>query len=236
MSQYIYNRKVWVPTRTTVPKEMLIDPKAAPMDEVWRFIKTSTSVWLAKSHVWSYSKEIIDDLEASCWSRAYFNLLMLVRKGKYRRDLSFYKNVRGCCWAATGTELQLWHPRQKQALACFDIDAVIDHTEGLRVSDTLIQRRVLRNDYDVRTSKNQLKRKSFKDSKNKPTTIRSIISTDYTKYTDDCLEYNIAPISIDEFIRENYSDEERKLYYLRSDSPEYKAIRHQRLREKKKTA
>lgn len=105
---YRHGRIAYVPDKIDVPRPMLIDSKASPRDEIWRFLKVCVSVWLNKSRVWSYSEDEIRDLESTCLVLAYHYLLKLVRECRYNRQLSFYLNCRSCAWAAVSNGLSAY--------------------------------------------------------------------------------------------------------------------------------
>ena len=162
---------------------MLIDSNAKPMDEVWRFIRTCCCVWLAKWNVWSYNQEDIDELEQSCYGRTFYTLVYKVQTNKYKKNLSFYLNVRSCAWSSVATEVRNWLPRIQNKLNNVNIDKVIgrdaSHSE-LHLIDTLSERPIWRtsSEYNQRKKKElSLANATQKDA----CTVRRIIDNDYAK-------------------------------------------------------
>lgn len=222
---------VYRPDKVTVPKHMLIDPQAKPMDEVWRFIRTCCAVWLAKWNVWSYQQEDVDELEQNIYMHCYYLLVWRVRHDRYNRKYSFYNNVRSCAMSTVASEVRSWLPKIKDKLNNVNIEQRIVGTEerGIRLIDTLSEKPAWRTSSEFKKKPQELPDVlTQKDA----STLRRVIDSDYYCYLDDCEEFGVENVlSIDEFIRNNYSDRAYEIYHTDSSSTEYRRNRRLKQRE-----
>ena len=229
-SLYNYNT-VFRPISVTVPKHMLIRADASPRDEIYRFVKTCVLVYLAKWQVWSYREEDIEELIANCLMHCYFLLVWRVRHGRYRKDLSFYLNVRSCAMSTVASEVRAWLPKIKDKLNNVDIEQRVVGTEerGIRLIDTLSARPAWRTSAEFKNKRKELPENlTQKDA----CILRRVIDSDYYSYLDDCDEFGIGNVlSEDEFIRNNYSDREYVIYHTHTDDAEYRRERRQKQKE-----
>lgn len=221
--QSFYNNSVvWRPDTCTVPKHMIIDANAAPMDEVWRFVRTCCQVFMAKWKIWSYSKDDIDELEQNIYMHCYFLLVWRVRNGRYNRLYSFYHNVRSCAMSTVSSEIRAWLPKIKDKLNNVNIEQrVVGADErGIRLIDTLSARPTWRTSAEF---KNKPKELPDVLTQKDASTLRRVIDNDYYSYLDDCEEFCVENVlSEDEFIRNNYSDREYEIYHTHTDDAEYR--------------
>lgn len=233
--QSFYNNSVvWRPDTCTVPKHMLIDANAAPMDEVWRFIKTCVAVWLSKWNVWSYRQEDISELEQSCYARTYSTLVYKVKTGSYKRNLSFYLNVRSCAWSSVATEVRAWIPKIKNKLNLVNIEKPVVGSSDLRMIDTLSASPAWKTEAETKDICNERHRCKLPDkvTQRNAQTLRRYVDADYNTYLDDCEEFHITSIlSLDEYIKSNYTDEEYQIYMTNTDTVEYRRERRRKQRE-----
>ena len=223
----LYNyHTVYRPITVTVPKNMLIRADASPRDEIYRYIKTCVLVYLAKWQVWSYREEDIDELIANCLMHCYFLLVWRVKHGRYRKDLSFYLNVRSCAMSTVASEVRSWLPRIKDKLNLVNIEqrVVGSDERGVRLIDTLSARPAWKTSGETKEICNERRRKlPYKVMQKNAQTLRRYIDADYNAYLDDCDEFSVTHIlTQDEYIKQNYTDEEYRIYYTDTDTLEYR--------------
>ena len=191
---YRNGRVAYIPDKIVV-KRMLIDPKASPMDEIWRFLKVCVSVWLNKSRVWSYSEDNILDLESACLIRSYSNLLKLVREGKYNRKLSFYLNCRGCAWAAVSNCLSAYFTQVRRNKNICSTDVEIE--EGIPLISSITKNLTYYTNTERPLS-------SYKYAKSRDIEAQKRLYDDWLRVIEDCEEMGLeGPESFEKWALNN---------------------------------
>lgn len=191
---YRNGRVAYIPNKIVV-KRMLIDPKASPRDEIWRFLKVCVSVWLNKSRVWSYSEDNILDLESACLIRSYSNLLKLVREGKYNRKLSFYLNCRGCAWAAVSNCLSAYFTQVRRNKNICSTDVEIE--EGIPLISFITKNLTYYTNTERPLS-------SYKFAKKRDIEAQKRLYDDWLRVVEDCEEMGLeGPESFEKWASHN---------------------------------
>lgn len=191
---YRNGRVAYIPNKIVV-KRMLIDPKASPRDEIWRFLKVCVSVWLNKSRVWSYSEDNILDLESACLIRSYSNLLKLVREGKYNRKLSFYLNCRGCAWAAVSNCLSAYFTQVRRNKNICSTDVEIE--EGIPLISSITKNLTYYTNTERPLS-------SYKFAKKRDIEAQKRLYDDWLRVVEDCEEMGLeGPESFEKWASHN---------------------------------
>lgn len=194
------------------------------IDEAWRICKICTSVWLCAMGVFSRTKEEMEDIEQRVLIKTYSNLLYKVRTKTYRKDMSFYLNVRSCAWSAVG---ELAHERrakkrQAKVVALGRIDSGLEEGWLATLASHTVPR--LRTDGDCREQSSQ-----YTNEKNRQRAIEAGGRTlemyekyhqasikrwtpkyredAYLEYLAECEEFGIEAVSRSEFDRINYEDQ-----------------------------
>lgn len=231
----IYNyHTVYRPISVTVPKNMLIRADASPRDEIYRFVRTLVLVYLAKWKAWSYREEDMEELVSNCLMHTYFLLVWRVKHGRYRKDLSFYLNVRSCAMSTVASEYRSWLPRIKNKLNLVNIEKTVVGCDGLRLIDTLAARPQWKTPGETKEICNGRRYRGLPDkvTQREAQTLRRYIDADYNAYLDDCEEFGVSTrLSAEEYIKQNYTDEEYKIYYTNTDTVEYRRERRRQQRE-----
>lgn len=216
MAMYYKVKGIWVPDMVTASREntRLVDCPNL-LDNVWRLIKISCSVWLNKYRVFAFSKEEMEDIEQDAHVRAYVYLLEKVRSGSYRKDLSLYLNIRSCCQCAVGMYIHSVHTNKFKAKRETISLAHVDAENGDGWLSTLASESVPRmmTAWDaIQASKNRTRKAIADDC---PVNVRRARDTRlearrrddaYNEYVEDCVELGIDYISRDEFEKSNYGD------------------------------
>lgn len=192
---------------------MLIRADASPREEIWRFIKTLVSIFLTKYRAWAYEREDMEELESLCYTAAYCRLLYIVRTGQYRKDLSFYLNVRSAVFSTCYATYNIWL-RDIRARMNF-----VDGTEPLTSEDhnlaTLFDLKAAESVPRLRTaSEYSTKITDWHDARRKCDQQRILnesIVDDYSRYCEDCEELGVAPIDKVTFVIKSYTNEEHDL-------------------------
>lgn len=241
MSQlHSHNGKVvWWPDHANLRgKAILIDPQAKPMDEVWRFIRICVAVYLTKYKAWAETKDDMDELESMCWTASYCRLLRIVRTGQYRKDLSFYLNVRSAVMGTIYHVYNYWLDELRNRSNFVDgFEVIADNQHGgntlfdLRASETVPK---LRTESEYKVEKPI---ESYKTYWCKVTAYRLLVDDEYLRYVEMCEDHCIEPNKFEQWFKDNYSEEDRRLYEG-ADDDKYKAYRRaysarRRLRKKR---
>lgn len=235
----LYNyHTVYRPITVTVPRNMLIRADASPRDEIYRFIRTLVLVYLAKWKAWSYREEDMEELIANCLTHCYFLLVWRVKHGRYRKDLSFYLNVRSCAMSTVASEYRSWLPKIKDKLNNVNIEqrVVGSDERGIRLIDTLSAKPAWKTSGETKEICNERRRKlPYKVTQKNAQTLRRYIDADYAAYIDDCEEFCISTrLTLDEYIKSNYSDEEYQIYMTNTDTVEYRRKYKAKCRDEKR--
>jgi hypothetical protein len=222
----------WYPTYYNVgTKRILLRSDWTWQENVWHFINITVGIWLAKAKVWSYDRELIEELEQTCKLRTYLRLKDIVHRGLYARHLSFYLNCRSCAWAAVSNVIYLWQQYAVEIPALtVDIDTPITgpgvKSDDLSLADTLTTHNTpkLRTRYDM-INDVQIKRgvgtKTLDDVTRGTVGYKAVwyavTEAEWDYYLQSCEEFNIQPISKEEFLEKNFppskmTDRERKFY------------------------
>ena len=213
----------WYPTYYNVGnKRILLRSDWTWQQNVWHFIDITVGIFLAKAKVWSYERELIEELEQTCKLRTYLRLKDIVHRGLYAHNLSFYLNCRSCAWAAVSNVIAIWkHYAVDVPALTVDIDATITgqsiKSDDLSLGDTLATHKVAK----LRTHADTLQDTAYKYGKRHTLEgIRpgergyvsawiAITESEWDYYLQSCDEFGIEPISKDEFIQRNFPEDGR---------------------------
>ena len=197
---YIHGRVAYIPDKLVV-KRMLIDPKASPKDEIWRFLRVCVNVWLNKSRVWSYSEDDIRDLESACLVLAYRNLLKLVREGKYNRKVSFYLNCRGCAWSAVSNRLSAYFTQVKRNKKICSTDVEIE--DGIPIISSISFANTFLTDSDDYANRER-PLSSYKYAKSRDIEAQKRLYDSWLRVVEDCEEMGLeGPESFEKWALKN---------------------------------
>lgn len=183
---------------------MLINPDAKPLDEVWRFIRACVDVWLSKMRIYSYSKELMEDLEIDAMCESYRYLVSRVADGTYRKDLTLYLNCRSAAWTGVKSAADRFYSRQKREEGLCSIYDHVSDTE-IRIVDTLVGRNKLMTDSDYKTLYKE-RGKDYKQSTRKDALERQRWD-DYFRYVEDCVELGVEELSYEQFSTREQPDQ-----------------------------
>lgn len=212
---------VWFPEYYKIRGPVLLDPELTPMQNAWRVVDICASVWLNAFHVWSETKEDLEDLEQTARLVVMNELRRRVKKGLYDRKYSFYMNVRSCAMSKMQhgvIEPWLKHIRERDNL--LDGNAPANKT----ICDEMFTR------FDVLSTKpihrwitdaeHRYKTRDWWTYVREGDQVRSLqnqVDNEYDDYCSDCLEFGVTPIAKDDFTKSNYTEDELKLLFTPPD-------------------
>lgn len=214
----------WLPDTVTASRELTkLRPCEHMIDEAWRICKICTSVWLCAMGIYARSKEEMEDIEQRVLIKTYTNLLCKVRSKTYRRDMSFYLNVRSCAWSAVGDLVHERRARKRKAkvVALGRIDSDIEDGWLATLAAHTVPR--LRTDGDCRAQAANAQNEKYRqraieaggrtlemyERYHKASLKRlgpQYRDDAYLEYLADCEEFGIEAVSMDEFLRINYEE------------------------------
>lgn len=176
----------WVSVR----HKMLIDPNLTPRENIAKFVNACSLVWLNKYRLYSDDPADIDELEQDARCATMTALLIKVRTGEYRRDLSFYLNVRGCAWSVISNIVRIFKSKMEKKKQVEQIDAVIDHEHC-----TLL---------DITASHQVPKLRTEGEQRKEHTSINRVLQDAYDDYVGDCEELGISHGSYQDWVNKNF--------------------------------
>lgn len=212
----VNGRTVFWPERCDVGKrEILLDPKLTPMENVWRMVRIASLIRLAMYKLWAYDYNDMADLEIMVQMATYNKLLRMVRDKEYDRNFPFYINVRGACWSVAQHVIDKWMQDIRQRYNNLDGNGSIANSEHgtLTLFDTLAAHTVPRlmtdADYYCQYKKRWDK---FERKGDRTRVLREETRREYDQYCEDCILCNVSDVlSYDDFIQRNYSESELQI-------------------------
>jgi hypothetical protein len=212
-----HGRVVWWPDRVNIGhKAMLIRADASPREEIWRFIKTIVSIFLTKYKAWSETREDMEDLENMCYTAAYCRLLHNVRTGQYRRDLSFYLNVRSAVLGSCYNTYKVWLRDMREKYNLFDGNALVSECQSDHSSMTFFDMVATEKAPRLRTNSEIYCYKITDWHQAKTPAARTRVlneqaEDEYSRYCEDCAELGVEPVDKVTFVCNSYTDEEKTI-------------------------
>lgn len=198
---YIHGRVAWMATNGKV-KYMLIDPNKTPKEEIWRFCRACSNVWLNKSRIYSYDQQAIEDLETDSMIRTYHVLLRRVREGRYRRDLSFYLNVRSCAWEAVSHCISAFQTQARHSKITESLES--EAVDGIPYSNIISYSNTFLTDSDDYRNRRAIDPWLLKHPKRRARAMEEYMVSEYFRYVEECLEYGIEDVlAMDKWIELN---------------------------------
>lgn len=218
-SQYGY--EVWWPDRYNAGQRLMLDPKLTPMDNCWRVIRAQVSIWLTKAKIWAYRKEDIEDIELECQMRVFEKLKQKVRTNEYDRNWSFWHNVRACTWSVVSNVIRSWLILQREKL---NNVYCTRNNENLFRNMASHSAKKLCSRYECAAANHTKHRPNRKlqeavSSLGAKNILKRMIRHAYTEYSEDCTEFGLTAMSLDDFIQKNFSDE--VAYYVQKFGKPY---------------
>ena len=202
---FAHGRVMYTTDWIVVGNKMLIDPNLTPRENIARFVNACSLVWLNKYRLYSEDPADIEELEQDARCATMTALLIKVRTGEYRRDLSFYLNVRSCAWSVISHVVNKFKRKMELKKPVESIDAVIDD-EHCTLLDITAAHQVpkLRTDGELR-----------KDH----TSINRALQDAYDDYVGDCEELGISHGSYQDWVNKNFKERTRPLPTSRDVRP-----------------
>lgn len=216
-----FGYEVWWPDRCNVGRQLLLDPKLTPMENCWRVIRAQVSIWLTKAKIWAYRKEDVEDLELECQMRVFAKLKQKVLTNEYDRNWSFWHNVRACAWSVVSDVIRIWILLQRKKLNnvyCTRNNEDMFHN----MASHSVRKLCSRSECAAANHTKHRPNRKLQDAISclgAKTILTRMIRHAYTEYSEDCAEFGLTAMSLDDFIQKNFSDE--VAYYLQKFGKPY---------------
>lgn len=139
--------------------------------------------------------------------------------------------------STVSSEIRAWLPKIKTKLNLVNIEKTVEGTETLRLIDTLSERPQWKTPGETKEICNGRRYRDLPDkiTQKNAQTLRRYIDADYNAYLDDCEEFGVTHIlTQDEYIKQNYTDEEYQIYYTDTDTLEYRRAYKAKCRDEKR--
>lgn len=171
-----------------------LNPSESAVENLWRACSMATEVILRKKPIYrSLDGETLRELRENIELRTYENFLYhKVMLHKYTKvaangkPLDFFDNVLSACWSVSSHQVDL---------LCKEMN---------RRSATTKQSKLGENDFDFVSNASAMPKylATFNRS-NERVRKRNPLEEEYAYYFDDCAEFGITPITIDEWMERN---------------------------------
>lgn len=171
-----------------------LNPSETAAENLWRACTIATQVILKKKPIYrALDQETLRELRENIELRTYENFLYhKVMLHKYTKvaangkPLDFFDNVLSACWSVSSHQVDL---------LCKEMN---------RRSATTKQSKLGENDFDFVSNASAMPKylATFNRS-NERVRKRNPLEEEYAYYLDDCAEFGITPITIDEWMERN---------------------------------
>lgn len=204
-------REHWFPDLYKVKSRELLDPKLTPNENIWSFVYKVTCVWLTKARVFALTQEDMEELEQDVRLATYLRLRYVVATKQYRRDFSFWVNCTRACYAVCHACIERWMDKLKarKDLICGD-DLVGDSDNSASFFDTRSYCPPLITASEM-PYRQKMDWKSYERPLDRWNRLNEQADDDYLKHCEDCLELGVEPTDKESFLRDNFTEEERKV-------------------------
>lgn len=204
-------REHWYPDLYKVKRKELLDPKLTPNENMWSIIYKVTCVWLTKARVFALTQEDMEDLEQDVRLATYLRLRYVVVTKQYRRDFSFWVNCTGCCYSICHSCIQRWMDRlnARKNLLCGDEQiGDTDNSETFFDTKSFCPPLITASEMPYRQ---KMDWRAYERPLDRWKRLNEQADDAYLKHCEDCLELGVEPTDKESFIRDNFSEEERKV-------------------------
>lgn len=204
-------REHWWPDKYNAKKRELLDPSKTPNENIWDFIYKVTCIWLNKARVFALTQEDMEELEQDVRLATYLRLRYVVVTKQYNKNYNFWTNCTRCCFSVCHACIQRWMDKLKarKDLLCGD-DQIGDSDNSETFFDTksFCPPLITASEMPYRQ---KMDWKSYERPLDRWNRLNEQADDDYLRHCEDCLELGVEPIDKESFIRDNYSEEERKV-------------------------
>ena len=171
-----------------------LNPKETAAENLWRACTIATQVILKNSKIYkALDHETLQELRENIELKTYENFLYhKVMLHKYTRvaangqPLDFFDNVLSACWSVSSNQINMLCKEMNRRSATTK-SSILGENEFAFVSNASTMPRYL-------ASSNRSHDRVRK---------RNPLEAEYLDYLDDCEEFGIAPISMDEWLERN---------------------------------
>lgn len=217
---YKNGRQVWLPDRVDVPKGVLLLPKLSPMENLWRLIDMTASVWLNWAKLYAEHKEDMEELEQQTRLVIFVEFRRRVLKGEYNRSYNLWQNLRSVAWSKFSHAIvEPWLERIRIRRQEMDGNEVISDKDhgGSTLYSLIADGSTPRFHTDSDSKKKPKELDSYKSYWNKHKAFVVLVDDDYMRYVEFCDENTVKPMEFRPWFESNYSESDIRLYDATDD-------------------
>lgn len=211
---YKNGHSVWFPDRIDVPKGVLLRPELSPMENLWRLIDMTASVWLNWAKLYAEHKEDMEELEQQARLVIFVEFRRRVLKGEYNRSFNLWQNLRSVAWS------KFSHSIVEPWLECIKIrqqeldgnEVISDKDHGGATLYSLIADGSTPRFHTDSDSKKTRDVDSYKTYWNKHKAYVVLVDDEYMQYVELCDENKVKPMEFRPWLESNYSESDIRLY------------------------
>jgi hypothetical protein len=211
---YKNGRQVWLPDRVDVPKGVLLLPELSPMENLWRLIIMTASVWLNWAKLYAEHKEDMEELEQQTRLVIFVEFRRRVLKGEYNHSYNLWQNLRSVAWSKFSHAIvEPWLERIRIRRQEMDGNEVIsDRDHGGSTLFSLIADGSTPRFTTDSDSKKTREIDSYKSYWNKHKAYVLLVDDEYMRYVEFCDENTVKPMEFRSWFESNYSEGDIRLY------------------------
>lgn len=204
-------REHWYPDLYKVKRKELLDPKLTPNENIWNFVYKVTCVWLTKARVFALTQEDMEELEQDVRLATYLRLRYVVVTKQYNKKYNFWTNCTMCCYSICHACIQRWMDRlnARKNLLCGDEQiGDTDNSETFFDTKSFCPPLITASEMPYRQKMDWT---AYERPLDRWSRLNEQADDAYLKHCEDCLELGVEPTDKESFIRDNFSEEERKV-------------------------
>lgn len=207
-------KPVWYPDRIDVPKKVELLPELSPMENLWRLIDMTASVWLNWYRVYSVHKEWMEELEQQTRLVIFVEFRRRVLKGEYNRKYCLWQNLRSCVWSKFQHSIvNPWLERIRQLQNEVDGNEIVgDSNHSNNTLYGMIAAGSTPTFFTEAEWHKQRPLDSYKSDWNRHKALKVMIDDAYMQYEELCDEQGVEPIDFRDWLEDNYSNADIGLY------------------------
>lgn len=212
---YKNGHSAWFPDRVDVPKGALLLPELSPMENLWRLIDMTASVWLNWAKLYAEHKDDMEELEQQTRLVIFVEFRRRVLKGEYNHSFNLWQNLRSVAWSKFSHSIvEPWLERIRLRQQEVDGNSILsDDDHGTNtlfslIADGSTPRFITESD----SAKAPKPLDSYKTYWNKHKAYMLLVDDDYMKYMELCDENHVTPMEFRDWLTVNYSEEDIRLY------------------------
>jgi len=212
---YKNGHSAWFPDRADIKTSVKLLPELSPMENLWRLIGMTASVWLNWAKLYAEHKDDMEELEQQTRLVIFVEFRRRVLKGEYNHSFNLWQNLRSVAWSKFSHSIvEPWLERIRLRQQEVDGNSILsDDDHGTNtlfslIADGSTPRFITESD----SAKGPKPLDTYKTYWNKHKAYMLLVDDDYMKYMELCDENRVTPMEFRDWLKSNYSEEDIRLY------------------------